>query len=199
MGTYLTQSDTTAPGGWLHAEDLPIYAYAVAFHTPLRGHFACHTGFMVQLGCPHSKDPKAPELGEGAPAAGSVFNVLPRNASSLTDEGTPTTRGTDGDQAGCIQDEFDGERILNTIGTLAMANNDTPHTGGSQFFINTDDNPQWNFWTKVESDSQHPVFGRVVGGPTGESMSVVKRIENSQLDFKERPMKPITIKSVVLL
>lgn len=65
-------------------------------------------GFMIQFGCPHSKDPESPRAGTGGPPNGT------------------------------IQDEFPPDvRLSNEPGTLSMANTGRPNSGGSQFFINT--------------------------------------------------------------
>ncbi|NEQ09317.1 MULTISPECIES: peptidylprolyl isomerase [unclassified Moorena] len=67
--------------------------------------------FMIQFGCPHSKDPNSPRAGTG--------------------------NGPDG----CIQDEHpDNAKISNQPGTLSMANTGAPNSGSCQFFINTRDN-----------------------------------------------------------
>lgn len=67
--------------------------------------------FMVQFGCPFSRDPFDPRAGTG------------------------------GSPSGCIPDEhLPAARFSNTVGTLAMANTGRPNSGGSQFFINTADN-----------------------------------------------------------
>lgn len=65
-------------------------------------------GFMIQFGCPHSRDPKSEQAGTGGPPHG------------------------------CIQDEHpEDAKISNEPGTLSMANTGRPNSGGSQFFINT--------------------------------------------------------------
>jgi cyclophilin family peptidyl-prolyl cis-trans isomerase len=64
--------------------------------------------FMVQFGCPHSKDPNSPRAGTGDSPYGR------------------------------IQDEHPAEhKLSNEPGTLAMANTGQPNSGGCQFFINT--------------------------------------------------------------
>jgi len=64
--------------------------------------------FMIQFGCPHSKDPNSSRAGTGE----SPF--------------------------GKIQDEHPaGAQISNEPGTLSMANTGAPNSGGCQFFINT--------------------------------------------------------------
>jgi cyclophilin family peptidyl-prolyl cis-trans isomerase len=64
--------------------------------------------FMLQFGCPYSKDPNSDRAGTGGPPHGN------------------------------IQDEFlDNAKISNEPGTLSMANTGRPNSGGSQFFVNT--------------------------------------------------------------
>lgn len=151
---------------------------------------------MVQMGCPHTVDPKAGNAGEGAPPPGSTFPVLKLRTGS--DEQVIIARGTEGDQSGCIPDEFDRAQHSNLIGTLAMANNDAPNTGGSQFFINTKDNSDaLDFWTSAtfEEGSRHPVFGRVLE----PGMDVISaKIEKAKVDGDGRPIKAIKIKSVTI-
>ena len=79
------------------------------------------SGFMLQFGCPHSKDPRSPRAGTGGPVPGSTYT---------TPDGTTITR-----QGGNIPDELI-EPISNEPMTLSMANTGQPNSGGSQFFIN---------------------------------------------------------------
>ncbi|MDH3816784.1 MAG: peptidylprolyl isomerase [Acidobacteriota bacterium] len=64
--------------------------------------------FMIQFGCPHSKDPESPRCGTGGPPHGTITDEHPENA-----------------------------KFSNEPGTLSMANTGRPNSGGSQFFINT--------------------------------------------------------------
>ena len=74
--------------------------------------------FMIQFGCPHSKDPNSPRAGTGD----SPF--------------------------GRIQDEFpDAHKLSNEPGTLSMANTGRPNSGGAQFFINTVHNARLDWFT----------------------------------------------------
>ncbi len=67
--------------------------------------------FMIQFGCPHSKDPFSSQAGTGQSPKGR------------------------------IRDEFpDSFKASNEPGTLSMANTGQPNSGGSQFFINTKHN-----------------------------------------------------------
>ncbi len=91
-------------------------------------------GFMLQFGCPHSKDPNSPRAGTGGPPTGN------------------------------IQDEFNADaKLSNEPGTLSMANTGRPNSGGSQFFINTVHNSFLDWWD-TSTPSKHPVFGKVVEG-----------------------------------
>ena len=67
--------------------------------------------FMVQFGCPHSKDPQSPRAGTGDGPDGRIPDEHPENA-----------------------------KLSNEPGTLSMANTGRPNTGGCQFFINTSHN-----------------------------------------------------------
>ena len=74
--------------------------------------------FMVQFGCPHSRDPESPRAGTGD---------------------SPNGR---------IQDEHpDDAQISNEPGTLSMANTGQPNSGSCQFFINTSHNDYLDFFT----------------------------------------------------
>lgn len=64
-------------------------------------------GFMIQFGCPHSKDPQSPMAGTGGPPHGNIPDEHPEDA-----------------------------KLSNEPGTLSMANTGQPNSGGSQFFIN---------------------------------------------------------------
>lgn len=67
-------------------------------------------GFMIQFGCPHSRDPNSRRAGTGSSPKGSI-----------PDEHRETAK------------------LSNQAGTLSMANSG-PNSGSSQFFINTTDN-----------------------------------------------------------
>jgi len=91
-------------------------------------------GFMIQFGCPYSREPKSTRAGTGGPPHGT------------------------------IADEFlDSAKFSNQPGTLSMANTGRPNSGGSQFFINAADNSYLD-WFSPASPSKHPVFGKIVEG-----------------------------------
>lgn len=90
--------------------------------------------FMLQFGCPHSKDPNSPRAGTGGPPHGN------------------------------IQDEFPADhKLSNEPFTLSMANTGRPNSGGSQFFVNTVHNSYLD-WFDNSTRSKHPVFGKVIEG-----------------------------------
>src|SRR5947209_11772273 len=73
--------------------------------------------FMVQFGCPHSKDPQSPRAGTGDSPHGPIPDEHPADA-----------------------------KITNARGTLSMANAG-PNTGSCQFFINVADNPYLDWFS----------------------------------------------------
>ncbi|MEL6349673.1 MAG: peptidylprolyl isomerase, partial [Myxococcota bacterium] len=78
--------------------------------------------FMIQFGCPYSKDPQSSRAGTGGPPHGT------------------------------IQDEFPAQhKISNEPGTLSMANTGRPNSGGSQFFINTAHNAYLDWFSPGQS------------------------------------------------
>jgi cyclophilin family peptidyl-prolyl cis-trans isomerase len=64
--------------------------------------------FMLQFGCPHSKDPNSPRAGTGNAPNGTIEDEHPASA-----------------------------KLSNEPGTLSMANTGRPNSGSCQFFINT--------------------------------------------------------------
>lgn len=78
--------------------------------------------FMIQFGCPHSRDPNSRRAGTGGPPHGTIKDEHP--------------------------DDF---RQSNEVGTLSMANTGAPNSGGSQFFINTNHNSYLDFFTPGRS------------------------------------------------
>ena len=74
--------------------------------------------FMIQFGCPHSKDPNSPRAGTGDSPNGTIKDEHPENA-----------------------------KISNEPGTLSMANTGRPNSGSCQFFINTVNNARLDWFT----------------------------------------------------
>ena len=75
-------------------------------------------GFMVQFGCPYSRDPASPRCGTGGPPHGTIKD-----------------------------EHLESAKLSNEPGTLSMANTGRPNTGGSQFFINTVHNHYLDWFT----------------------------------------------------
>ena len=74
-------------------------------------------GFMIQFGCPHSKDPTSTRCGTGGPPHGTIQDEHPADA-----------------------------KFSNEPGTLSMANTGQPNSGGSQFFVNTAHNKRLDWF-----------------------------------------------------
>ena len=101
--------------------------------------------------------------------------------------GDPTGTGSGG-PGYTILDEFDPS-LSNLERTLSMANAG-PNTGGSQFFINTVDNPHLDF-DNPPFTSAHPVFGEVISG-----WDIVEIIENVPVDGNNRPITPVVMNQI---
>jgi len=75
-------------------------------------------GFMIQFGCPHSRDPNSNRAGTGNGPDGCIADEHPPNA-----------------------------KLSNEPGTLSMANTGAPNSGSCQFFINTVHNSYLDWFT----------------------------------------------------
>ena len=74
--------------------------------------------FMIQFGCPHSRDANSSRAGTGNAPDGTIQDEHPENA-----------------------------KISNEPGTLSMANTGRPNSGSCQFFINTVHNHYLDWFT----------------------------------------------------
>ena len=110
----------------LFTETMPITAgnfaklAAAGFYDGLHFHRVIDN-FMIQFGCPFSKDPASPRAGTG--------------------------KGPDGNIA---DEHLPNAKYSNEPGTLSMANAG-PNSGSSQFFINTKHNAYLDWWTPGQS------------------------------------------------
>jgi len=135
--------------------------------------------FMIQFGCPNSKNPSSPLAGTGGPPGGSAYE-LP--------DGTTIKR----DGGGNIPDELVA-KLSNEPGTISMANTGAPNSGGSQIFINTAHNAFLDYFDD-RTPSKHPVFGKVVDG-----MDVVKAIEGVKTGAADKPVEPIVVETIEII
>ncbi|CAK9036788.1 unnamed protein product [Durusdinium trenchii] len=124
--------------------------------------------FMIQSGCPFSKDPHNKSAGSGGPVDGNFQNL----------QTGATERRSNG---GNIEDEHSSQDS-NAPGTLSMANSGQPNTGGSQFFINVADNSFLDWFSP--GASKHTVFGRIISG-----FDVAVKI-SKVVTKDDRPTKP---------
>ena len=118
LGTFevelFTDKMPLTANNWLELASSGFYD-GLHFHRVIKG-------FMLQFGCPYSRDPKSPDAGMG-----------------------------DGPK-GPIQDEHPPKfKLSNEPGTLSMANSGSPNSGSCQFFVNTVHNSYLDWFTPGES------------------------------------------------
>jgi peptidylprolyl isomerase len=80
------------------------------------------SSFMIQFGCPFSRDPTDERAGTGDPPSGPIKDEFPRQ-----------------------------HRLSNLRGSFSMANTGQPDSGGSQFFINLINNAYLDYFTPGQS------------------------------------------------
>lgn len=87
--------------------------------------------------------------------------------------------------------------LKNTVGTIAMARTDAPHSATAQFFINLDDNDFLDFTGKNNQGWGYAVFGKVTAG-----MDVVNRIAEvhtlSRMGHDDVPAETVMINKVTV-
>jgi hypothetical protein len=71
-----------------------------------------------------------------------------------------------------------------------MANTGAPNSGGSQLFMNVNDNNILNWYTP--GDSKHPVFGKCIDEESFNVMVAISQVPTQN----DRPVTPVKVSSV---
>ncbi|XP_001360467.3 RING-type E3 ubiquitin-protein ligase PPIL2 [Drosophila pseudoobscura] len=118
-------------------------------------------------------------------ADGYFNNVLFHRSirNFIVQGGDPTGTGSGGESiwGKKFDDEFKPNLTHTGRGVLSMANSG-PNTNGSQFFI--------TYRSCKHLDGKHTIFGKVVGG-----LDTLQKIENIEVDNKDRPIEDIIIEN----
>ena len=89
-----------------------------------------------------------------------------------------------------------GNGLKNTLGTIAMAKQNRPHTANRQFFFNVADNDSLNPGRRWG----YTVFGLIVSGEDIlAKMAAVKTDYNQEMAWQDVPVEPIILIKATLL
>lgn len=92
---------------------------------------------------------------------------------------------------GPVESEADNG-LHNRRGTIAMARSDDPHSADAQFFINVEENSDFDFRGRTRRGWGYTVFGRVVAG-----LEVIDAIASGRTErrgmLRDFPVEPIVI------
>merc|ERR1712124_59744 len=78
----------------------------------------------------------------------------------------------------------------NAPGTLSMANCGSPNTGGSQFFLNVNNNSNLDWFSPGES--KHPVFGKITEGY--DVVVAISKVKTRD----DNPIQPIKMNAITI-
>ena len=131
---------------------------------------------MNQFGCPKSRDPKSRAAGTGGPPDGTFKNLA---------TGATETRSNGGN----IKDE-NISKDSNKPGTLSMANTGQKNSGGSQLFMNVNDNKNLDWFTG--GASKHPVFGKLVDKASYDLAVKISSVRTRE----DNPVEPVKMVKV---
>lgn len=88
-----------------------------------------------------------------------------------------------------------GNKLKNTVGTVAMARTGDPNSATAQFFVNVNDNTRLDYRDSSREGIGYCVFGKVVQG-----MDVVEKIKAVPTGVKngmrDVPQTPVVIESI---
>jgi peptidyl-prolyl cis-trans isomerase B (cyclophilin B) len=88
--------------------------------------------------------------------------------------------------------------LSNTVGTIAMARTNDPHSATAQFFINVSDNLFLDHRAKTPDGWGYCVFGRVVAGM--EVVNVIKGVSTTRSGYmQDVPAEAVIMTSVTLV
>jgi len=156
--------------------------------------------FMLQFGCSNTKSYKGEGAypagcGQGNPKADSKFTILAGEKKGTEVKRSKPDPSKNDFTGGCIEDEHNASfKQSNEQYTLSMANTGAKHSGGSQFFINT--NPKGNAYLDWFRDdlgaSKHPVFGKI----KKDSQAYINIINGTKTNKGDQPISPLKMKSV---
>lgn len=110
---------------------------------------------------------------------GIIFHRIIKNFMIQGGDPTGTGRGGSSLWGAAFEDEFKPGVVFDRSGILAMANAGR-NTNGSQFFITTVPTPHLN--------GRHTIFGEV-----SEGFDVIQKIENVEVDGRDKPLVPVKI------
>src|SRR3989344_7442442 len=120
-----------------------------------------------------------------------ISQFMIQGGDPLSKENNQKQRWGTGGPGYLVKDEF-VPGLSNLRGKIAMANSGQPNSGGSQFFINVNDNTFLDF-DQPPLTSRHPVFGKVI-----EGIAVVDQMADSPRNTQDQPLQDVVITTVTI-